>query len=324
MNTIKWLLFFYLFSASFSLQAATAPVTLDSIVAVINNEVITGSELQAELKTSLLQLQASHIAVSDQSALKKQVLSQLIDKKLQLQVAKQANLSIDDQEVNQVIERIATQNNVTLSQLYGHLRQEGLTPAMYKDKLREQLLLQKVQQREVATKITITPEEVNHLLRSKMWVSAPVAEFHLEEVVIPFSEAPTSMEIVAAQAKTGQVISKLKQGAPLQSVLQADSMDALILQSHDFGWKTLQTLPTAFANFVSRMKEREVVGPIQSPNGFHVLRLVGIRKAQSKPIVPTRKQAENRLLQEKFEQAGQNWVSKLRGMAYIEIKKETA
>lgn len=191
--------------------------TLNRVVAIVNDDVITESELRAEMNAITMQLRASGQNIPHDETFKKNTLNHLIDKTLQLQIAKQLNITISDSELNTIIGRIASQNNMTASQLLERIQQEGMNAKAYKENLREQLLLQKVQQQEVASKITITPQEVDRMMNSP--------EFRKQLV-----------------------------------------------------------------------------------NG--------------KASASTKKEIESRLLQEKFEAAGKNWLSKLRGIAYIDIKKD--
>jgi len=140
---------------------------LDSVVAIVNDDVITQSELRNEEKNVALQMRAMGQSMSYDAASKKRVLDHLIDKKLQLQLAKQLHIDISDKELNGVIGKIAAQNNMTMDQLLERIQQEGLNVKAYKSNLREQLLLQKVQQHEVASKIALTPDEVNSALQSQ-------------------------------------------------------------------------------------------------------------------------------------------------------------
>lgn len=141
--------------------------TLDRVVAIVNDDVVTQSELHTETQNITLQMRAMGQPVPEKAALSKQVLNHIIDKKLQLQIAKQLNITVGDKELNSVINRIASQNNMTQAQLVERIQLEGMSVSAYKNNLREQLLLQKVQQHEVASKITITPDEVARIMETK-------------------------------------------------------------------------------------------------------------------------------------------------------------
>lgn len=140
--------------------------TLDRVIAIVNDDVITQSEFNTEMKSMILQLRASGGDVSQTAELKKRLLKHLIEKKLQLQVAKQLNIKATDKEINEIVARIAAQNNMTASQLLERIQAEGISVSNYKNNLREQIILQKVRQKEVANKISLSPLDVEVLKNS--------------------------------------------------------------------------------------------------------------------------------------------------------------
>src|SRR5579871_5070633 len=118
--------------------------TLDKVVAIVNDDVITQSEFREAANHMVLQLRASGQQANNDAAFKKRIINFLIEKKIQLQIAKQLHLKIDEKELNTIIGRIAAQNNMTNEQLIERIKLEGLNVTVYKDNLREQLLLQKL------------------------------------------------------------------------------------------------------------------------------------------------------------------------------------
>jgi peptidyl-prolyl cis-trans isomerase SurA len=244
-------------------------------------------------------------------------LEQLITKRLQLQVAKQAGINVTDTDLDSAIGNIAKQNNMTTSILYERLTQEGMTAKDYRSEIREQITLQKLQQQEVVNRVTITPEEVASFMHSQAWQNNGSKEYRIEDILIPLSDTPSSEEIAAARKRATAVIAKLNQGQNFRSVAQSESGDKHALQGGDLGWRKLPEIPSAFAELVSRMQPKEVSAPIQTPNGFHIIRLAGSRSIGEAQAAPDRKQIESLLLQRKFEEAIQNWVSKLRSQAFI-------
>ncbi|EKD72935.1 MAG: hypothetical protein ACD_45C00509G0002 [uncultured bacterium] len=150
-----------------SLHAKTAPAeTLDQVVVIVNDDIITQSEFNHALHLINQEIAQSQSAAPPNDVLQKQVLDQLINKKLQLQLAKMAGLTINNQELNRIIAHIAEQNHVTTASLYDHLSQDGITPLEYRDAIHEQMLIQKIQQQEVANKINTTPQEVDDFIHT--------------------------------------------------------------------------------------------------------------------------------------------------------------
>ncbi len=308
-------------AASFAKQNSES---LDQLIAVVNDDVITKSELNHALSMVKMQITQDHLSLPPVAVLQKQVLDQLINKKLQLQVAKQAGIEVGDADIDQMVARVAKQNNMTVAMLYQRLGSEGMSMADYRHELRTSLTIQRLQQQEVVNRITISKEEVSNFMRSQTWQFNSSKEYHLEDILIPVSDAPSAEEISAAKKRAVIAIAKLHQGKSFHEVAQSDSGDAHALQGGDLGWRKLPEVPSAFADQVAHMEANEIVGPIQTPNGFHVIRLVAARRAATEQAAPDRKQIENLLLQRKFEEAVQNWVSKLRHQAFIHISSANA
>lgn len=290
--------------------------SIDQIIAVVNDDVITTSELNHAMGTIKMQIAQEHMPTPPPAVLKKQVLDQLINRRLQLQIAKQAGVQISDEELEQTINHVAEQNNISVSALYERIAQEGLSSTDYRNEMRDQMTMQRLQQQEVAGKIIVSPHELNNFIKSKSWQTNNNKEYHIEDILIPLSDTPSPADIATAKQKAEAAVTKLHQGTSFQAVAQAESGDKNALQGGDLGWRKLPEIPTAFAEQISHMHPKDIAGPIQTPNGFHII-LLAEERAGEKEAMPDRKQIENLLLQQKFEEAVQNWVSKLRSQAFI-------
>ena len=292
--------------------------SLDQMIAIINDDVITRTELNRSIVAAKAQISQENLPMPADSILKKQVLDQLINKKLQLQLAKQANIQITDEEISKAIANIAKQNNISVSELYQHVNSEGMSTDEYRNEIRDQMTLQRLQQQEIAGKITITEHEISAFLNSKSWQTHGTNEYRIEDILIPFSDdTPSPDQIAAAKKRAYAVLNKIKSGQHFQDVAQTDSVGKSALQGGDLGWRKLPEIPNAFVEKITLMKKNDVAGPIQTPNGFHVILLADIRSSTTQQSAPSRKMVESLLLQRKFEEAVQNWVSKMRNQAYI-------
>lgn len=293
--------------------------TLDQTVAVVNDDIITQSELHDAMTNAKMEIAQQQMQTPSDKILQKQVLDQLINKKLQIQAAHQAGLDINDVELENAINNIAKRNHITTNQLYSKLSEEGMTTSHYRAELRDQLLIQKLQQQEVAGKIAVTPQEITAFLHSQVFQSNAAREYHLEDILIPTSDNPSPEELSKAKQRAQIVLNQLHNGLDFKKAALSVSGDAHALQGGDLGWRSLAEVPTAFANKVLTMNKNDVVGPIQTPNGFHIIRLADTRGTTTAANTPNRKEAEDILLQQKFEQAVQNWVMKLRSQAFITL-----
>lgn len=295
--------------------ASTQGQALDKIVAIVNESVITQTELDVALNQIKKQLVSSGTAIPNQEQLKNQVLDQLINKKLQLDLAEQAHIKVDDGELNKVVARIAAQNKIPVSVLYEKIKAEGLSKQAYLKELREEVTIQHVQEQNLSGKIRISSQDVDDFMRSVAWQALSGKEYHLEDILIALPDNPSTQTIANAKNRAEELIAKIRGGLNFHEATKGDNK---AMEGGDLGWRKLPEVPSAFANEITHAKEKDILGPIQTPNGFHILQVAGIRDAnKSDHSVANRKQIEQLLYQRKFEEALQGWVTKLRGQAFI-------
>lgn len=289
--------------------------SLDQMVAVVNEELITRTELDNAVKTAKAQ-NSPELSRGSEVTLEKRVLEQLINRKLQLQLAEQAGVKISNDEVEQAITRIAGQNNISVDQLYSHLKQSGMTEEAYRTEIREQIIMQKLQQHEIAGKVNVSPEEVTAFMQSASFKDNGANEYRIRDILIPTSDSPSKTELTEAKIRAADIMRKLRNGSNFDEVAKLENQGKNSLQGGDLGWRRLAEIPTAFAEYVTGMKKEEVAGPIQTGNGLHILIMTDVKKLDN-PQRPDRKTVENMLFQQKFETALQTWMSKLRSQAFI-------
>lgn len=299
--------------------AAASAETLDQIVAVVNDDVITKSELDHAIDMTKLQMTQQSTALPAPSELRKQVLNQLTDKKLELQIAKQSGVVVTDAELDDALQKIASQNHATLSELYDQLGTQGLNVKDYRSEIRDQMTMRKIQQQQIMSHIVVSPIEVDRYMKAQSWlIKGSDKEYHLEDILVPIPDAPTTADINNAKARAQTIVARINKGETFQSIAAQSSTGANALQGGDLGWRKLPEIPTAFAKPVANMKLHDIAGPIQTENGFHIIRLTELRDsaAQDKP---SRQQIENMLFERKFNEAVQTWISKLRGSSFISM-----
>ncbi|RMD70604.1 MAG: peptidylprolyl isomerase [Gammaproteobacteria bacterium] len=306
----------------FGLYAVQAAELLDRIVAVVNDDVITLTELQEEERFIQQRLAQQHIPAPPEDVLRRQVLEQLILKRLQLQLAKERGIEMDDRTLNQAIQRIAEQNGLTLEGFRQTLEREGYDFNRFRERLREEMILRKLRQKAVESHIQLDEKEVEAFLAKRM----PQNEmYHLAHILIALPEGATPEQIQKAKEKAREVMEALKKGQDFRQVALAFSQGQQALQGGDLGWRKADELPTLFADIVPQMKVGEVRGPIRSPSGFHIIKLLEKRSetpGTAEADTSLRQKAARLLFQRKVEQATEAWLRKLRDQAYVEIRLE--
>ncbi|KTC91047.1 peptidylprolyl isomerase [Fluoribacter dumoffii] len=258
-------------------SVAEAKQLLDKVVAVVNNGVITESELKKQVELTKKQIIAQKLQVPADSVLRKQVLQHLIDVNVQLQMAKQHSLTVDDTELNQAIEKIAAVNHATLTQLREEIARQGMSWNEYRENIRKEMLLSHLQQKAVGKDAMVTNEQVEQYLKTEGGIVDRTAlTYHLQNIVIPLDEEPTSEQVKKAKNKAESLLVKIKKGDDFSRLAIENSSGEFALEGGDLGERHLAQLPELFAKEVVNMKVGQVVGPLRAGNGFQLIKLVSI------------------------------------------------
>lgn len=305
-------------------SAGPQPESLDRIIVIVNDTIITQSELNQAINMIKKQLAGSHVQIPPADIMRKQVLDQLINKKLQLQLAEHNGIQISDEDIDKAIAGIAKANHASTQQLYQKVRAQGMNISDYRKELHDELMIHEIQQQMVGSKIMITPEEVDEFMRSKSWQTFSAKEYHLEDILIALPEAPSPPQVAAARKHAEELLAKIRRGSvKFREAAAAESGDKNALQGGDLGWRKLPEIPSAFTQELASMKEHDVAGPIQAANGFHLLRLAGVRNIDKHGrAAPQKAQVQQLIFQRKFEEGLQNWITKLRSDSHINLHPE--
>jgi peptidyl-prolyl cis-trans isomerase SurA len=260
-------------------MAATTnqPVTLDSVVAIVNTEVITQSELNQAMQMAENELQQTNTPLPDTKQLQMQVLNQLIDHKIELQTAARMGITVSEDQLNQAIEGIAAKNKLTVSQMRDALAQQGIDFAQYRKQIKEQMTIQQLLQRAVGSNINITPQDVKNAENSPYVLAQKHDAYHVDDILISLPDAPSSAQVQEAYAKAQSIITQLQKGANFKTLAAANSDGEEAMKGGDLGWRKLEELPSVFAAKVVDMKPGDVAGPIRTGNGVHVIKLEGVK-----------------------------------------------
>ncbi|CAM4506395.1 MAG: Chaperone SurA [Legionella sp.] len=267
-----------------AVSTSQATQFLDKVVAVVNNGVITSSELDKQVSLTKKQLLAQRMQLPPDNVLRKQVLQHLIDVDLQMQMAKQNGITVDDSELNQAIERIATANHATMVQLREEITRQGMGWNEYRESIRKEMVLSNLQQKAVGRDIRITNEQVEQFLKTEgdLPVDRTNFTYHLQNIVIPLSEKPSAAEVQKAQKTAERVLASVKKGDDFSRLPFDSSMSSLALEGGDLGERHIGELPELFAKEVINMKVGQVLGPLRAGNGLQLIKLVSLGGAAAK------------------------------------------
>jgi peptidyl-prolyl cis-trans isomerase SurA len=269
-------------------DTASAPLEpVDKIVAVVNDDVITSTELDTRLHSIKEQLKNQSSPIPPDAVLKKQVLDRMILASLQLQLADRNGIRVDDETLNRTIERIAADNKLSLTEFRSVLEKEGYDFATFREDIRREILISRVQQRQVTDRIMVTEQEIDNFLATQRAQGNTGAEYHLAHILIAVPDASSSERIQAARQRAEDILKKLRAGANFQETAIAVSDGQQALQGGDLGWRKAGELPTLFVDTVTHMKTGDVSDLIRSPSGFHIIKLLEQRNEQRHIVTQT-------------------------------------
>lgn len=268
-------------------SASATPQLLDRIIAIVNDEAISATELAAEIETVKLQLNQQRAPIPPAEILKKQVLERLIGIHLQLQLARANNIVVDEDSLNRAIQSIAEQNRMTLRQFRNVLEADGYDFNKFREDIRREMITSRLRQRQIDNRISVSDAEIDQFLAQQQGSEQANDEYHLAHILIAVPEAASSEEIQRAKIKAQTLLEKLQQGAEFTTLAVTESSGQQALSGGDLGWRKAGQLPTLFANLVPKMKIGEVSQPIRSPSGYHIIKLLDHRSGEQHVITQT-------------------------------------
>jgi len=274
------------FTPSFA-QSTDPGVELDSIVAEVGDDVITRSELDARLAAVRAQLQQSGYASPSAGKIERQVLERLVLEHLQLQVARRTGVRISDDDLNRAVANLAKKNQLSLGEFRDVLERDGYDFAKFRERIRNQMLIARVQRREVENRIRVSQRDIDNFLATtaKQGIGGP--EYHLRQILVGLPEAASPEQIAAARSKALALLKKLRGGADFAQTAAANSDGQQALKGGELGWFKTADLPTLFAPVVPKLKPGQLSEPIRSLSGFHIVKLEGLRDAEHHFVTQT-------------------------------------
>ena len=268
-------------------RASATPVELDRIVAVVNDDVIMKSELDDRIRTVTTQLRDQGTPLPPATVLQKQVLDRLILTKLQLQMANETGIRVDDETLNRTISNIAAENKVTLTQFREILEKDGYSYESFREDIRNEILISRLRQRQVDNRVTVTDRELEDYLATQEHQGGKETEYRLSHILVSLPESPTAKDLEAAKATAEDILTKARAGADFAQLAATHSDGQQALDGGDLGWRKAGQVPTLFAGVVAEMKKGDVSDLIRSPSGYHIIKLVDVRDSETLFVTQT-------------------------------------
>jgi peptidyl-prolyl cis-trans isomerase SurA len=258
---------------------------LDKVIALVESDVILDSEFKRRLVTIKKQLAKNGTELPPEDAINKQVLERLVMDQIQLQKAANAGVRISDADLNSALNRIAESNNTTLSSMKAQIESEGLNFALFREDIRQEMIIARYRQGAVSRTVFVSEQEVDDVLALMNERGASSINYRLRHLMVAIAESAGPDEIDSANAKVASIVERYKAGEVFSSLVVAESDGSDAINGGDLGWKTIEQLPTLFSKSVATLEKGQLTAPLRSANGLHLLMLEEKKGDEGKQLV---------------------------------------
>ena len=286
-----------LFSAVFMIgvvQAAPAnpapvhrssqPQTLDRIVAVVNDGVITQNQLNARVRSATMQLHRQKVQLPPPEIVRQQVLDQMITERAQVQTAKEAGIQVDDSDLEQALVRVAANQKMTPQQMRQTVEKDGIAWPDFREEIRSQMMIARVREREVDARVNVSPGEVDNFLANQS-ATGGSEEVHLAHIIIRIPEGASPETLNKLRLKAVSIDEQAKAGKDFAQLAATYSESNDAMQGGDLGYRPLDSLPQVMSSAIANLKPGQVSDVVRSPSGFHIVKLIGRKGGAALPQI---------------------------------------
>lgn len=269
----------------------------DFIVAVVNSEPITNSEVQRELQRVAKQLAQQGRPQPDRQALARDVLENLINQKAQLQLAHESGVRADDVAIDQAEQAVARQNQLEVAELHRRLAQDGITPSQFRAQLRDQIVLTRLRERDVDARVRVTDLEVDQYLHQQQTnKDATVQEINLAQILVTVPDAASPVQIAALQARAQRALARARAGEDFVALVREFSDAPDLANGGEMGLRTADRYPALFLDATQTLGVGDISALVRSGAGFHILKVLEKNSANLPSMTVTQSRARHILL----------------------------
>jgi len=272
----------------FSLSVVAAESTINRIAAIVNDDVITTEQLDAQISVIKKQIREQDTRLPPEDVLRAQVLEREIVKQIQLQLAKNTGIRVDDNELAATLTRIAEQNQLSLRQFKSTLENDGYEFNRFREDIRNEMILARLRQREVNNRVNISQQEIDNFLSTQAAQGNADVEYEVFHILVPVPEAASARQIAATKKKAENILAIVDKGTDFQETAISYSSGQNALEGGALGWRKAGQLPTLFSRVIDNMKVGEHSRLIRSSSGYHIIFLKNKRSSEQHIITQTK------------------------------------
>lgn len=269
-----------LFSLFTNTALVAAPKALDHVTVVVNDGVILEGEILALVEEIKRQALESNQSLPSDRALRAQAIDRLILNSIQMQLGERMGIQISDSQLDSVISNIANSQNATVEQMRQQIVSSGENYERYREKLRQDIAINEVRRANVQRRVDISLQEVTSLI-ALMDQQSNKEEYQIGHILISVKSKSTQSEIDAKKVVADKVIKLLNEGSDFKKVAIASSSGAKALEGGDWGYMSINEMPSLFSDSVKGKSKGDIIGPLRSGAGFHVVKILDVRGRQT-------------------------------------------
>ena len=265
------------------LAASHAPAqSADYIVAIVNQELVTAAELQQRVARVRDEANRAHTPLPPPAALRQQVLDTLIDERVLITNARDSGVRIDESELDRAVANVAAQNQLTIAQLRERLRREGIDYTKFRQNVKDQMLVERVREREVTSRIRISDADIDALIEKRRAAAGAVTELGIAQILVTIPDGASAAAVAERRARAQAALERVRGGEDFASVAREISEDGNRANGGAIGLRPANRLPDLFVKAVEPLKPGEITPELlRSGAGFHVLKLVERKESNS-------------------------------------------
>jgi peptidyl-prolyl cis-trans isomerase SurA len=313
-----------LLAASFLLfPDGTRGEIVERIVAVVNNDVITLSELEEAGKRLFEQVQQSSLPAEREEKLQKarrEVLDQLIENKLLEQEVKNRKVEVAERDVDAAIQQILQQNQASENELKGMLAKEGITLSTYRRRIHDELVRMRLINREIRSKIVIKEEDLRKNYQDNLAKFTDPAEVKVQQVFFVVPQLATEERVASIRKEALSILERARKGEDFAELAGKYSQGPEAREGGVLGFFKHNELRPELEESAFKLQVGGVSGLIKTPEGLHILRVLERKGGEPKPFAEVERQIRDEMMQAESEKQFQEWMKALKKKAYIEIR----
>jgi peptidyl-prolyl cis-trans isomerase SurA len=276
----KKLLIIALMGIGFSQTALAERVQLDKVVATVNDGVVLQSEVNKVISRVKQQAEAQNTELPSDRTLRIQAIDRLVDQSILLQLAQRMGLEISDAQLDQTLANISSEQGASIADLRKSIEASGESFKAYREEIRKEITIGQVRRANVDRRIYISPQEITNLQTILEQQIGQSEEYDIGHILVKIPSKASPEELESARERANNVIKFLNDGKDFKRIAIASSSGAKALDGGQLGWMSINEMPSLFAEAVKGKKKDDIIGPLRSGAGFHILKVQDIRGRQ--------------------------------------------